>query len=289
MRVIRPVDARRTLVNVLVCAAAWVASVGRARAQTPTDAGTRTPTDAGAQKTPTDRGDDTPLDDQPRWPTSADDEADRLGRFLQLERDVETRQAWIMGVGGLLAGAPQIALGAYLGGESDLAARAVAPGLIVAGSLNCLLGLRPLLVPTTSSTLLDLYASERRAGKPARDVVRDIESRWRTLVELQRRRRVTEGILELVIGVPSFATGLTFALAKPGLARMSSETQYGWARALVGLDFLIYQGIASLVAPPADTAFDMYQILRHGSAATPPRVGIVPIPGGVAMGIAGSF
>jgi hypothetical protein len=38
---------------------------------------------------------------------------------------------------------------------------------------------------------------------------------------------------------------------------MSSQTQYGRAGRLVGFDFAIYLGIASLLAPPpADTAFD---------------------------------
>ena len=44
-------------------------------------------------------------------------------------------------------------------------------------------------------------------------------------------------------------------------------SQYGWAGALVGFDFLIYEGVIALAAPPAvDTAFDTYQILKHGSA-----------------------
>lgn len=228
----------------------------------------------------------------PHWPTSADDEADRLGRFLEQERAAELRQYWAVAIGGLSVGAPQIALGAYMSKQSDVAAQAIGPGMIIGGSVDCLLGIAPLLAPTPMSILRDLYATERASGKPADQVVHDVEDKWRELVTRQRLGRMIGGIFDLVVGVPAFTTGLVFALAKPGLAGMSSQTQYGWAGALVGFDFAIYQGIIAIVAPPpVDTAFDTYQLLRHGTTpgTTTARVGFVPVAGGGAVTVGVSF
>jgi hypothetical protein len=160
------------------------------------------------------------------WPTSAEDEQDRLGRFLEQERAAELRQYWAVAIGGLAVGAPQIGLGVYMLGQSDVAAQAIGPGMIIGGSVDCLLGVAPLLAPTPMSILRDFHATERASGKPAEQVVRDVEDKWRDLVARQRLGRMIGGLFDLVVGIPAFTTGLVFALAKPGLAGMSSQTQY---------------------------------------------------------------
>jgi hypothetical protein len=227
----------------------------------------------------------------PRWPSSAEDEEERLGRFLEAQRGAELSQYWAVGLGALAVGVPQIALGTYLQGQTNVAAQAIGPGMIVGGAADCIIGFVPLLAPTPMSTLRNFYEAERAAGKPAADVVRDTEDTWRELVVAQRRARFIGGLADLIIGVPPFVTGLVFALAKPGFGGMDSQTQYGWAGALVGFDFLIYEGVIALAAPPpVDTAFDTYQILKHGSApGIAPKVSVAPVPRGAALQLGVAF
>jgi hypothetical protein len=163
--------------------------------------------------------------------------------------------------------------------------------MVVGGAADCVIGFVPLLAPTPMAILKDFYDAERRAGRPAADVVRDTEDEWRSLVVRQRRARFYGGLADLVIGIPPFVTGLVFALAKPGFAGMDSQTQYGWAGALVGFDFLIYEGVIALAAPPpVDTAFDTYQILKHGSApGIAPKVSVAPVPRGAALEVGVTF
>jgi hypothetical protein len=225
-----------------------------------------------------------------RWPVTAEDEEARLGYFLEAERSDERSQYWSMGIGALAVGLPQVAFGGYMLEQTNAAAKAIGPGMIVGGTVDCLLGIVPLFAPTPMSMLRDLYESERRSGKPPGEVVHDVEEKWRSLVTLQRRQKRLGGIVSLALGVPAFTTGLVFAIAGPGLARMSPQTQYGWGGALLGFDFLVYQGVASLVAPPpVDTAFDTYQLLKHGTPASAPRVGFVPARGGGALTLAATF
>jgi len=232
------------------------------------------------------------LDDAPvRWPTSAEDEEERLGRFLEAQRAAELRQHWAVAIGAVAIGAPQVALGEYMIHQRDPSAEAIGPGMIVGGAADCFAGLVPLLAPTPMSILLRGYESERAAGRPASDVVRDTEENWRALVSRQRSARRVAGIVQLLVGVPAFTTGLVFAFAKPGLAGMSASTQYGWAGALTGADFAIYQGVVLLAAPPPiDTAFDTYELLKHGSGpGFAPKIGFVPVTGGGAISVGAVF
>jgi hypothetical protein len=225
------------------------------------------------------------------WPGSAPAEEDRLGRFLEDSRAEEKRDAWVGAAGALAVGLPQIGVGSWLLTQNDnVAAQSIGPGMIIGGSVDCLLAVGPLLAPTPMSVLLRRFEEERAAGKPAAQVVHDTEEAWRKLVGRQRIARRVGGIVELSLGIPLFATGLVFALGKPGLWGMSPQTQYGWAGALVGFDFAIYSGAVALAAPPPiDTAFEMYQRLKYGDATPPPvKVSLQPVPGGafLALGVA---
>jgi hypothetical protein len=265
----------------------WLALVGDpARADTSPPAA---PLTSVAPTTPVASLTAAPTD--PRWPASPDDEAERLGRFLDAQSDSELRQYWAVAGGALAVGAPQVAIGLYMQGQSDVAAQAIGPGLIIGGAADCVLGLVPLLAPRPMSLLRGFYESERSAGKPAGEVVLATEERWRALVDRQRRARRMGCIVDLVIGVPAFATGLVFAFAKPGLGGMSPQNQYGWAGALVGFDFLVYQGVVALAAPPPiDTAFETYELLKHGSSGSVvPTVGVAPVAGGATVGVAWEF
>jgi hypothetical protein len=224
------------------------------------------------------------------WPTTSDEEEARLGRLLSQERDMERRQFWLQAAGGVAVGAPQIALGVYMMGQSNSAAQAIGPGMVVGGSVDTLLGVGLLFLPTPLGALVDAYDADVRSGMPADAVVRDVETKWHDLVVAQQARRRRSGIFDLVLGIPAFTTGLVFALAKPGLAGMSPSTQYGWAGALVGFDFAIYQGVTALVSPPpVDTAFETYQMLKHGTTGVAWNLSIVPTTGGASVGVGAMF
>ena len=175
--------------------------------------------------------------------------------------------------------------------RTDTDAQALGPGMIVGGSVDCLLGMTPLLLPSPIVTLRNLYASERGEGRSADQVVHDVEQRWRRIVATERRVRRWSGIFDLAVGIPAFTTGLVFALARPGFAGMSSQTQYGWAGALVGFDFAIYEGVVNLAAPPAvDTALDTYELLKHGTTpGARPQVGFAPSRGGGTVVVGGTL
>jgi hypothetical protein len=116
--------------------------------------------------------------DEPRWPTNPEQEEDRLGHLLDEGRASERGQALALGIGGLTMGAAQIGLGSYMLGQSDVAAQAIGPGLVVGGAVDLLLGIAPLVLPTPMSSLRDFFDDERAAGKPAAQVVSDVEERW---------------------------------------------------------------------------------------------------------------
>ena len=78
----------RPFLTMLAGALVSLLSIGRARAQMP----------------------EMPIAAEARWPTTSEDEQERLGRFLDAEEADERRQSWTTAVGGLAVGVPQIAL-----------------------------------------------------------------------------------------------------------------------------------------------------------------------------------
>jgi hypothetical protein len=175
----------------------------------------------------------------------------------------------------VVLGSALLGPGLALANRSDSELQFVGVGFIVGGSIQ--LGVAPLLLIPTPVERIRNHLRQRTAGGQDEATVADaIERELREAAERKRQSRPMVGWIGLAIGTGSLATGMTFLLARPGLAGMERQTQFVWGAALVGAGApFVAAGLRSLLQrSPEEAAWEAYVTARgrNGPAASNVRL-----------------
>lgn len=211
-----------------------------------------------------------------------------LGSFASQAQGERVATAVAQGAVGVLTLTPGIVL--VTRHDSNL--RALGTGFIVAGALN-LVSVPVLLFPTPLEALYaELHDSAANGGE--RDaLVAKIQAELQEAARHQRAKRPIQAAALLVIGVPATAVGMTFLLAKPGLASMKPGTQRDWGAVLtaIGIPYISLGLMQLFQTSPEERAWALYQSEVTQSPPDTPHaaLSLTPVIGGAAASLSVTF
>ena len=197
------------------------------------------------------------------------------------------------GVSGMAIGAVAIPSGIVMTNRSDsMVAGPIALGIgigsVVGGGLS-------LLIPSDPLERLHRSFEERAAsGKPAAQIVAEMENEWRERVESERTMRRVIGGIGIGLGTAALGTGAFLALRKPPLGRLSTDEQYGFGAAFLGLGAVsVFTGLqAFILEDNLEASYSVYRRMKAppaGPVASLPSFSFAPMPGGGFIGLHGTF
>jgi hypothetical protein len=199
----------------------------------------------------------------------------RLGRMLTLFDEQTVGTARTLGALTLVGGVVAIGMGAtakyawheQLGGSYAM----------IGGALSSATGLLLLSAPSPLQAIRLRFESER-GSSPDAAVANALES-WRRLVEQGNARRETAIRIQIGVGAAAALAGIA-AVATPWFDRYgSSYARHTFAEAFIPVGAaLVAGGITARRMPPSVVELG-YQL----------AAGVVPLPGGAAAGVQGTF
>jgi hypothetical protein len=135
------------------------------------------------------------------------------------------------------------------------------------------------------------FEERAASGKPAAQIVAEMENEWRERVESERTMRRVIGI---GVGTAALGTGAFFALRKPPLGRFSTDAQYGLGAAFLGLGAVsVFTGLqAFILEDKLEASYSVYRRMKAplaGTVASLPSFPFAPMPGGGVIGLQGTF
>lgn len=143
--------------------------------------------------------------------------------------------------------------------------------------------------------LTDRIADERRAGRPASEIVTTIEHEWREKAARARTARMVSGAFGLGLGALLLAGGTVLTLADVTGEDFSKKQQYGFATVSTSLGYgSVLSGIHSLlVEQPIESSWRSYAdgkgLGPKKSALRVQAPSLAPMPGGAYVSLGASF
>jgi hypothetical protein len=211
-----------------------------------------------------------------------------LGSFASQARDGRVATGVMQGAAGVLTLTPGIVMVT----RDDANLRALGTGFIVAGAIN-LLAVPALLFPTTVEALYAELHQPAADGGGRAALVAKVEADLQEAVRRQRFKRPIQAAAFFALGVPATAVGLTFLLAKPGLASMKPGAQRDWGALLtaIGVPYLSLGFLQLFQTSPEEAAWELYQseLTQPQPAAPRASLSLAPVIGGASANLSLSF
>jgi hypothetical protein len=211
-----------------------------------------------------------------------------LGSFASQAHDGRVATGAMQAAAGVLTLTPGIVLVT----RDDANLRALGTGFIVAGAIN-LLAVPAMLFPTKVEALYAELHRPAADGGARAALVAKVEADLQEAVRQQRFRRPIQAAAFFALGIPASAVGLTFLLAKPGLASMKAGTQRDWGALLtaIGVPYLSLGFLQLFQTSPEEAAWELYQAeLTRPQRATPrASLSLAPLIGGASANLALAF
>lgn len=224
--------------------------------------------------------------------TAPSDRAQQLERVLESfasqARGERVATAVAQGAVGVLTLTPGIVL--VTRDDSNL--RALGTGFIVAGALS-LLAVPALLFPSPLETLYAELHDPAANGGEREALTAKIQAELQEAARHQRAKRTIQAAALFAIGVPATAVGMTFLLAKPGLASMKAGTQRDWGALLtaVGIPYLSLGLMQLFQTSPEEAAWALYQseVTQPQLSSVHAALSLTPVIGGAAASLSVTF
>ncbi|MBS2014050.1 MAG: hypothetical protein JST00_14265 [Deltaproteobacteria bacterium] len=143
--------------------------------------------------------------------------------------------------------------------------------------------------------LADRIADERRAGRPASEIVTTVEHEWREKAAKARTARTVGGAFSLGFGALLLAGGTVLTLADVTGEDFSKKQQYGFATVTMSLGYgSVLSGVHSLlVEQPIESSWRSYS---EGKGLGPKKAALrvqppslAPMPGGAYVSLGATF
>jgi hypothetical protein len=209
-----------------------------------------------------------------------------LGSFASRAHDERVATAVAQGAVGVLMLTPGIVL--VTRNDSNL--RALGTGFIVGGAMNLLAAPFSLFPSPIEGLYAELHELAAIGGE-SEAVVGRIQAELQDAARRQRAKRPIEAAALFGLGGPATAVGLTFLLAKPGLASMKAGTQRDWGALLtaIGIPYISLGLMQLFETSPEEQAWELYQSEVTQPAAPRAAMSLTPVIGGASANLSVTF